>query len=64
MGNVYCGECGKVLDGARKDIHVDHKVDHKGDMEAFWRQEGWQALHAACHSAKTARENARRHIAP
>jgi 5-methylcytosine-specific restriction protein A len=59
MGHVYCAGCGGLLDGNRKDIHVDHKVDHKGDMEAFWDQSLWQAMHAACHSRKTMRENAR-----
>lgn len=57
MGNVRCALCGKVLDGSRSDIHVDHKVDHKGDMQAFWDEANWQACHARCHSAKTAREN-------
>ena len=57
MGHVHCAECGKLLDGSRKDIHVDHIIDHKGDMDRFWDDSNWQALHAACHSIKTAREN-------
>lgn len=57
MGNVTCAECGALLDGKRSEIHVDHKVDHKGDAEVFWNEDGWQALHARCHSVKTAREN-------
>lgn len=56
-GNVYCGECGKPLTGERRDIHVDHIVDHKGDQQRFWDESNWQALHSRCHSVKTAREN-------
>lgn len=56
-GNVTCGECGKLLDGASKDIHVDHIVDHKGDCELMWDESNLQALHQRCHSVKTAREN-------
>ena len=57
QGNVYCGECGKLLTGQRRDIHVDHIVDHKGNQDLFWDTDNWQALHARCHSVKTAREN-------
>lgn len=57
MGNVCCALCGKLLSGARKDIHVDHIRDHKGDQELMWSESNLQALHAACHSRKTAREN-------
>lgn len=59
MGNVYCAECGGLLDGSRRDIHVDHIIDHKGNEQLMWDQNNWQALHAACHSRKTARENRR-----
>lgn len=59
QGNIYCGECGKVLSGSRSDIVVDHIVDHKGDMDKFWDQDNWQALHRKpCHSRKTMRQNA------
>lgn len=34
--------------------HVDHKIPHEGDIEAFYRREGLQALCHAHHSAKTA----------
>jgi len=57
IGNVRCAECGMLLEGDRSHIHGDHKRDHKGDMEAFWDEHNWQAVHAACHSRKTMREN-------
>lgn len=57
QGNVRCAWCGGLLMGDRSEIHVDHKVDHKGDMDIFWDRDNWQALHARCHSVKTMREN-------
>lgn len=56
-GNVRCAECGELLMGRRRDIHVDHIVDHKGNQELFWDESNWQALHVRCHSRKTMREN-------
>jgi 5-methylcytosine-specific restriction protein A len=37
---------------------VDHIVPHKGDMATFWDRKNLQSLCIACHSAKTAKENA------
>ena len=56
-GNVRCAGCGRVLDGARRDIHVDHIVPHRGDETLFWAQSNWQAMHAACHGRKTVLES-------
>lgn len=53
----YCKECGKLLPANSSEVHIDHIVDHKGDQELFWSDANWQLLHAACHSAKTMREN-------
>lgn len=36
---------------------VDHIKPHRGDMALFWSRSNWQPLCAACHSAKTARED-------
>ena len=36
---------------------VDHITPHKGDMVLFWDSGNWQPLCAACHNAKTARED-------
>lgn len=36
---------------------VDHIIPHKGDMAKFWDSDNWQPLCAACHNAKTARED-------
>lgn len=30
---------------------VDHIVPHRGDVEAFWDMDGWQALCAHCHNS-------------
>jgi 5-methylcytosine-specific restriction protein A len=33
---------------------VDHVVPHRGDVDAFWNEEGnWQSLCASCHTRKT-----------
>jgi 5-methylcytosine-specific restriction protein A len=58
MGNVRCAMCGKVMDRERKDIVVDHIIDHKGNDDLFWNENNWQMLcRKPCHSRKTAREN-------
>lgn len=38
---------------------VDHITPHKGDMNAFWDIDNWQALCPPCHDSKTAREDGR-----
>ena len=34
---------------------VDHIIDHKGDMELFWREGNHQSLCVSCHNRKTAK---------
>lgn len=58
-GLVRCAGCGKLLDGARRDIHVDHIVPHRGRALLFWDETNWQAMHAACHSRKTCFEQSK-----
>lgn len=36
---------------------VDHVIPHRGDRALFWDRGNWQPLCAACHNAKTARED-------
>ena len=49
-----CG-CGKSLVGKeRREIHVDHKKPHYGQVDPlFWDVKNLQLLLAACHSRKT-----------
>lgn len=51
-----CAECERK---GRTTIatDLDHIRPHKGDMTLFWDRSNWQGLCAACHSAKTARED-------
>lgn len=53
-GRWSCAECGKPLVDT-SDIHVDHKVPHRGDRAIFWDVSNWQLCHGACHAAKTLR---------
>lgn len=59
-GNVRCALCGTLLDGRRKDIHVDHKIPPSrmgvAGSEAFrlWHedQENWQLSCPRCNLSK------------
>lgn len=51
-----CGECQRHQRLAAASV-VDHVIPHRGDIERFWDQDGWQPLCATCHSRKTAAED-------
>lgn len=54
--NPLCRECWRQ--GRVKQAEVtDHIKPHKGDSVLFWLETNWQPLCAACHNAKTARED-------
>ncbi|MDB5390214.1 MAG: endonuclease [Planctomycetaceae bacterium] len=55
-GNYRCAACGKILDGGRSGIHVDHKRPHNGPTDPlFFDEDNLQMLHPSCHSRKTAK---------
>ncbi len=50
--NPLCAECerkGKLTSATV----VDHKIDHKGDLDKFWDVSNWQPLCKQCHDRKT-----------
>ncbi len=51
----WCVSCERIGISTPSE-HVDHVVDHKGDVVLFWRGP-FQALCHSCHSKKTASEN-------
>lgn len=56
-GNVLCSWCGKPLDGASKDIHVDHVIPHKNDPALMYDPNNLAPMHARCHSEKTCQQD-------
>jgi 5-methylcytosine-specific restriction protein A len=50
-----CVECERQR-VIRLAVHVDHVTPHRGDVDAFWNRENWQALCSHCHGQKTRRE--------
>ena len=61
--NPYCvapsGDEMSALCWATSTV-VDHRIPHRGDEQAFWNQNNWNALCRGCHNAKTGRETRKR----
>jgi 5-methylcytosine-specific restriction protein A len=53
--NPLCVEC-RRKGQLTPSIVVDHITPHRGDRQLFWDPANWQALCAACHNIKTAKE--------
>jgi 5-methylcytosine-specific restriction protein A len=49
---VRCQQAGRDTEATV----VDHRTPHRGDGALFWDESNWDALCAACHNAKSARE--------
>jgi len=46
----FCDNCGED-----KNLHVDHRIAHKGNDKLFYQESNLVTLCNACHSSKTAR---------
>lgn len=49
-----CQESGRIVSATV----VDHITPHRGDERLFWDESNHQALCAACHNGRKAREEA------
>ena len=50
----FCRFCGAEADT------VDHIRPHRGDREAFWDRDNWQALCSPCHNSTKQRQERRK----